>query len=360
MIDYYAAIRSRNQKRSRLSRIFRNFLFILLLLAIYIGYQAYKSFYSSNIWLNGKKMAFIYIPTKASYDDVKAILYLNGLIVNRNSFEWMARIKQYASHIKPGRYKISEGMNNSALINKLRSGNQDAVNLVFNNIRNKEQLAGRISKEIEADSASIINLLNDSLFVANFGMTPRNVITLFIPNTYQVYWNITANDFVERMAKEYKKFWNESRKGKLGEIRLSRTEVMTLASIVEKETNRNDEKPDVAGVYINRLHNGWLLQADPTLVFALGDFSIKRVLNEYKRINSPYNTYMYIGLPPGPICLPSISSIDAVLNYRKHNYMYFCAREDFSGYHNFAVNAEQHQLNANRYQQALNKRNIMK
>jgi UPF0755 protein len=360
MTDYYAAIRRRNQKRSRFSRIFRNFLFILLLVAMYMGYLLYHSFYASNVWLNGKKSTYIYIPTKANFEDVKAILYLNGLIVNRNSFEWMARIKQYPGHIRPGRYKIIEGMNNSSLINKLRSGNQDAVNLVFNNIRNTEQLAGRISKEIEADSASIIRLLNDSLYVAKFGMTPRNVITLFIPNTYQVYWNITANDFVERMAKEYKKFWNDSRKNKLTEIRLTRTEVMTLASIVEKETNRNDEKPDVAGVYINRLHNGWLLQADPTLVFALGDFSIKRVLNEYKRINSPYNTYMYIGLPPGPICLPSISSIDAVLNYRKHNYMYFCAREDFSGYHNFAVNAEEHQLNANRYQQALNRRKIMK
>jgi UPF0755 protein len=360
MIDYYAAIRRRNQKRSRFNRIFRNFLLILLLAAVYIGYEAYKSFYASNVWLNGQTSAYVYIPTNANYNDVKSILYLNGLIVNRNSFEWMARLKQYPAHIKPGRYKIVDGMSNSALINKLRSGNQDAVNLVFNNIRNKEQLAGRISKEIEADSNSIIKLLNDSLYVAGFGMTPRNVITLFIPNTYQVYWNITAKDFVERMAKEYKKFWNNNRKAKLTEIRLTRTEVMTLASIVEKETNKNDEKPDVAGVYINRLHNGWLLQADPTLVFALGDFSIKRVLNEYKRINSPYNTYMYIGLPPGPICLPSISSIDAVLNYRRHNYMYFCAREDFSGYHNFAVTAEEHQLNANKYQQALNRRNIMK
>ena len=360
MTDYYAAIRRRNKKRSRFSRIFRNLLLILLILALYTGYQAYKSFYASNVWLNGQKSTFVYIPDKASYEDVKAILYLNGLIVNRNSFEWMARIKQYPAHVRPGRYKIVEGMNNSALINKLRSGNQDAVNLVFNNIRNSEQLAGKISKEIEADSASIINLLNDSLYVAKFGMTPRNVITLFIPNTYQVYWNITANDFVERMAKEYKKFWNNSRKAKLSEIRFTRTEVMTLASIVEKETNRNDEKPDVAGVYINRLHKGWLLQADPTLVFALGDFSIKRVLNEYKRINSPYNTYMYIGLPPGPICLPSISSIDAVLNYRKHNFMYFCAREDFTGYHNFARTLEQHNRNAQKYQRALSRAGIMK
>ena len=360
MKDYYAGIRRKNKKRSIFNRFLRNFLLLVIILAAYAGYYAYHSFYSSNVWLGGKSSVYVFIPTHSNFEEVKSILYQNGLIVNRKSFEWMAQVKKYPSHIRPGRYKIVDGMSNSNIINKLRSGNQDAVKLVFNNIRNKEELAGRISQEIEADSTSIIKLLNDSNYVAALGMTPRNVITLFIPNTYEVYWNITAKDFVERMAQEYKNFWNKSRVAKLSEIRLNRTEVMTLASIVEKETNRDKEKPDVAGVYINRLHKNWLLQADPTLVFALGDFSIKRVLNEYKKINSPYNTYMYLGLPPGPICLPSISSIDAVLNYRKHNYMYFCAREDFSGYHNFAVDAEGHALNASRYQQALNQRNIMK
>lgn len=341
-------------------RFVRNILLILVIIAAYVGYHAYRSFYGSNVWVAGKSSTYIYIPTNANFDQVKTILYHNGLIINRNSFEWMAQLKRYPTHIRPGRYRIVDGMSNSGLINKLRSGNQDAVKLVFNNIRNKEELAGRISKEIEADSTSIIRLLDDSNYVATMGMTPRNVITLFIPNTYEVYWNITAKDFVERMAQEYKKFWSDSRVAKLTEIRLSRIDVMTLASIVEKETNRDKEKPDIAGVYLNRLHQGWLLQADPTLVFALGNFSVKRILNEYKRINSPYNTYMYLGLPPGPICLPSISSIDAVLNYHKHNYMYFCAREDFSGYHNFAVDAEGHARNAARYQQALNQRNIMK
>lgn len=359
MKDYYGGIRRRNKKRTMLNRIVRNLLLIVIIFASYVGYYAYRSFYASNVWLEGKPLTYIFIPTNANYKEVKSLLYKKGLIVNRNSFEWIAKFKRYPSHIRPGGYKIVAGMSNSSLINKLRSGNQDPIKLVFNNIRHKEDLAGRISKEIEADSTAIIMLLNDSIYVATMGMTPRNVITLFIPNTYEVYWNITAKDFVERMAIEYKKFWNEARVAKLAELRLSRTEVMTLASIVEKETNRDKEKPDVAGVYLNRLHQGWLLQADPTLVFALGDFSIKRVLNEYKRINSPYNTYMYLGLPPGPICLPSISSIDAVLNYHKHNYMYFCAREDFSGYHNFAVDAEGHALNAARYQQALNRRNIM-
>jgi len=360
MKDYYAGIRRRNKKRSLLNRILRNLLLIIIIFSAYAGYYAYRSFYTSNVWLEGKSPAYIYIPTNANFAKVKSILYQKGLIVDRNSFEWMAQLKKYPSHIRPGRYKIEKSMSNASLINKLRSGNQEAVNLVFNNIRNKEELAGRISKEIEADSISVIKLLNDSNYVATLEMTPRNVITLFIPNTYEVYWNITAKDFVERMVREYRKFWNEARVAKLDEIRLNRTEVMTLASIVEKETNREKEKPDVAGVYINRLHRGWLLQADPTLVFALGDFSVKRVLNEYKSINSPYNTYKYVGLPPGPICIPSISSIDAILNYRKHNYMFFCAREDFSGFHNFAVDAAGHASNAARYQKALNRRNIMK
>lgn len=360
MKDYYGVARRRNKKRSILNRILRNFLLLLIIAAAGVGYYIYHSFYSANVWVEGKSPTYVYIPTHSTFEQVKSILYHNGLIINRRSFEWAAEFKRYPNHVRPGRYRIVNGMSNTSLINKLRAGNQDAVQLIFNNIRNKEELAGRISKEIEADSTSIISLLKDSVYVASLGMTPRNVLTLFIPNTYQVYWNITAKSFVDRMAEEYKKFWNAARVAKLTEIRLNRTEVMTLASIVEKETNRDKEKPDIAGVYINRLHMGWLLQADPTLVFALGDFSIKRVLNEYKRINSPYNTYMYLGLPPGPICLPSISSIDAVLNYRRHNYMYFCASEDFSGYHNFAVDAEGHARNASRYQKALNQRNIMK
>jgi UPF0755 protein len=242
----------------------------------------------------------------------------------------------------------------------LRAGKQDPVKLVFNNIRTKQELAGNISAQIEADSVSILTKLDDNNYLKQFGFTSQNVMSMFIPNTYEVYWNITAEKFMERMFKENKAFWNEKRIQKLKEIRLTQLEAYTLASIVEKETNQNDEKPDVAGVYINRLRDGWLLQADPTLVFALGDFSIKRVLNVYKTINSPYNTYMYLGLPPGPICLPSISSIDAVLNFRQHKYMYFCAREDFSGYHNFAVTLDQHLLNAAKYQQALDKQGIKK
>jgi UPF0755 protein len=203
-------------------------------------------------------------------------------------------------------------------------------------------------------------LLNDPDYVKKFGFTTENIISMFIPNTYEVYWDIPAEKFMERMNKEYTSFWTDQRKARLKAIGLTQLQAITLASIVEKESNKNDEKPDIAGVYMNRYKQGWLLQADPTLVYAMGDFTIKRVLNAYKKIDSPYNTYKYAGLPPGPICLPSISSIDAVLNYRQHNYMYFCAREDFSGYHNFAVTMNEHLVNAARYQQALDRQGIMK
>jgi UPF0755 protein len=287
-------------------------------------------------------------------------LYKNGTIIHRASFEQLAEIMKYPEHIKTGHYILKEGMNNKQIITKLRAKKQDPVMLVFNNIRIKEELAGHIAEQLETDSVTLLKLLNDPEYLKKFGFTTDNVISMFIPNSYEVYWDITAEKFMERMNKEYKTFWTDKRKARLAAINLTELQAITLASIVEKESNKNDEKPDVAGVYMNRLRDGWLLQADPTLVYALGDFSIKRVLNVYKTIDSPYNTYKYFGLPPGPICLPSIASIDAVLNYRQHNYMYFCAREDFSGYHNFAVTMNEHLLNAAKYQQALNEKGIMK
>lgn len=360
MTNYYSNRMKRDKRRSR-RRVIIMFLFTILLIGgLAATYLGYRMLYKPNVWLDGQASMAFNIRSGATWQEVKQMLYKNGTIVHRASFEQLAAIMKYPGHIKPGHYLIKEGMDNRQIITKLRAGKQDPVKLVFNNIRIKEELAGHISEQIEADSLSLLNLLNDTVYLKNLGFTPENVISMFIPNTYEVYWNITAEKFVERMHKEYKAFWNDKRKARLAEIRLTELEAMTLASIVEKETNQNDEKPDVAGVYMNRLKQGWLLQADPTLVYALGDFSIKRVLNVYKTINSPYNTYMYIGLPPGPICLPSVASIDAVLHYRQHNYMYFCAREDFSGYHNFAVTLNEHEINAQRYQQALNQKGIVK
>ncbi len=204
-----------------------------------------------------------------------------------------------------------------------------------------------------------MGLMKNETFLKSYGFDSDNCMALFIPNTYEFYWNTSSKMFVERMASEYKKFWNPSSKSRrLLKLNFTQTQVSVLASIVEQETSKNDEKRHIAGVYINRYKKGWKLEADPTLIFAVGDFTIRRVLNIHKEIDSPYNTYLYTGLPPGPICIPSISAIDAVLNYEKHEYMFFCAKDDFSGYHSFAKNYSDHLLNARRFQNELNRRKI--
>jgi len=360
MPNYYSSRIKREKRRSLRKQIILAIFAILIIGGAIIGYLGYRMVYQPNVWLDGQSSFAFNIKSGSNWDDVKKMLYKNGTIVHRASFEQLASIMKYPDHIKSGHYILKEGMSNKQIITKLRSKQQDPVQLVFNNIRIKQELAGHVAEQLEIDSVTLLKLLNDADYLKKFGFTTDNVISMFIPNTYEVYWDITAEKFMERMHKEYIAFWNDKRKARLKEIGLTELQAITLASIVEKESNQNDEKPDVAGVYMNRLKQGWLLQADPTLVYALGDFSIKRVLNVYKTIDSPYNTYKYFGLPPGPICLPSISSIDAVLNYRQHNYMYFCAREDFSGYHNFAVTMNEHLANAAKYQQALDQRGIMK
>ncbi len=251
-------------------------------------------------------------------------------------------------------------MNNLELLKMLRSGKQLPVNLVFNSIRTREQFAERISEQIEPAKDSLLYLMRDEKFLSPLDVDSNTVLTLFIPNTYQFFWNTSGRQFVRRMKTEHDKFWNAERKQKALQLGLQPAQVTVLASIIEQETQRDDEKPVIAGVYLNRLKKKLNLQADPTLVYALGDFSIKRVLSEYKKIDSPYNTYKYAGLPPGPICIPSIISIDAVLNRFPHNYLYFCARDDFSGYHVFASTYAQHQVNARRFHKALNQRGILK
>jgi UPF0755 protein len=232
------------------------------------------------------------------------------------------------------------------------------VRLVFNNIRTKQELADRIGEQIEASSFTILNLLNDNDYIKSIGFNSYNVLSMFVPNTYELYWNTSADKFLQRMKKEYDKFWTPDKLLKARNMKFTPVQVSIMASIVQQESIKEDEKPTIAGVYMNRYHKNWKLEADPTLVYALGDFSVNRILNVYKTIDSPYNTYMYAGLPPGPICLPTISSINAVLNYVRHDYFYFCAKDDFSGYHAFAATYAQHQLNARRFQQALNRRGI--
>ena len=325
-------------------------------------YELYARVYQPNVvFPENTKEKYIYITTDADFLTVVKVLSENGLLINSNSFEWLAKQKKYTNNIKPGRYKIDRALNNNELVNLLRSGKQTPIKVTFNNLRTKEQLAGRIANQIEADSFSILSYITDTVFQQKLGLNNNNIACLFIPNTYEFYWNTSAEQFVNRMLKEYKSFWDPTRKAKADKIKLNYYEVAALASIVEKEQNiKIDERPEIAGLYLNRIKKKMKLESDPTLIFALGDFSIKRVLNKDKKVDSPFNTYKHKGLPPGPICIPSINAIDAVLNASSHKYIFMCAKEDFSGYHNFAKTYAKHLVNARKYQKALNKRKIMR
>ena len=350
--------KKKNDKRTRFTVFL--VLGILLIFALAFGYWAYRTVMSPNVQTPDGKEAVIFIHTGSDYEDVKSTLAEGHYLANEQSFNWVAQRKGLPENIRPGRYVLKNGMSNNQLVNMLRGGLQSPINVTFNNMHDVDQLAGRISKQIEADSVSISELLHNEDYIRQLGFDKYTIPALFLPDTYQFYWNTNAEGFVARMFQEYNKFWNEERQQQAQQIGLSPIKVSTLASIVNKETNMSDEMPRVAGVYLNRLKSNWLLQADPTLVFALNDYSIKRVLNVHKEIESPYNTYKYTGLPPGPICIPSIAAVKAVLNAEQHHYYYFCAKEDFSGYHNFAKTLAEHNRNAAKYQQALNQRGIMK
>ncbi|MCL1821271.1 MAG: endolytic transglycosylase MltG [Prolixibacteraceae bacterium] len=308
---------------------------------------------------NVKTDYIIYIAQDADYQAVFQDLIENDALHNVKAFKWVAKKKEYEKYVKPGRYHLKQGMNTNEIVNMLRGGIQEPVDVTFNNIRFPHQLAGAVSKYLRTDSLDFIVLFNPQT-AGEYGFTEETFMAMFIPNTYEFYWTTSAREFADRMKKEYDRFWNDDRKTKARMAGLTECEVATLASIVQEETNKNDEKQRVAGVYINRLKKRMPLQADPTIKFALGDFSIKRVLTAHLEMDSPYNTYLYAGLPPGPITFPEISSLEAVLNFENHNYLYFCAKEDFSGYHNFARTLAEHNRNANKYRQALNERNIFR
>jgi UPF0755 protein len=314
--------------------------------------------FSPNVEIGNKETLSLYIPTGATYSEVIGLLEISGAIKNPDNFKWLAEKKGYPDKVKPGHYQLKDGMSNNELVNMLRSGLQTPVRLTFSNVRNKQHLAGIVSNTIEADSAVLLNLLNDNNVLSDFGFDTATVYAMIIPNTYEMWWNTNAYEFLERMHMEYENFWNKDRKEKARQAGLSPVEVATLASIVDEETVREDEKPVVAGLYINRLKRNMRLQADPTIKFVIGDFSINRVLSRDLKIDSPYNTYIYAGLPPGPIRFPSVSGIEAVLNYEKHDYLYMCARDDFSGYHNFAKTLQEHNINAAKYRRALRERRI--
>lgn len=331
---------------------------ILVMSLVLIGYNFYKKLFKGNIADANTEDQYLHIPTGSSFDDVLDILEKEKLLLDRETFEWTAEMLEYTNDVKAGRYEIRKNMSNSELISLLKSGKQSPVRLTFNNLRLKAEFAGLIGKSLEPDSTEIMALLEDESFLEPYGFNRETVYTMFIPNTYELFWNTDAESFFKRMHQEYQRFWDEERLAKAKEVGLSPMEVSILASIVDQETMQDSEMPVIAGVYLNRLKNNQRLEADPTVVFAGGDFSVKRVQGEMLSNNSPYNTYKYKGLPPGPISMASIAATDAVLNYKKHNYFYFCAKEDFSGFHNFSETYEQHKIYAKRFRDALNKRNI--
>jgi len=327
------------------------FLFTTVLL-ISFAFYGFQIVYSPNILLEKSRREII-IPRDADFKEVQRLLYEEGYVNDLVSFSFLAKLMNYDKNIKPGRYILEGDMTNIQAIRLLRSGNRTPVNITFHNARLLKDLGPKITANLmmteEEFNAGLLWFIDNN----DYGFTADNLISMFIPNTYEVYYNITAEALLTRLAEEYTNFWNEQRQAKATELGMNKVEISTLASIVQEENARNDEKPVIAGLYINRLEKGIALQADPTLKFALKDFSLKRILNVHKEVDSPYNTYKYPGLPPGPINVPEISSIDAVLNYEKHEYIYMCAKEDFSGYHNFAVNYEDHMVNARKYQRAL-------
>lgn len=321
-------------------------------LLITFTFYIYQIVYTANILTERDDRMFI-IRKGYTFRQVQEDLGKGGFVNDMVSFSLVARLMDYDKEIQPGRFLLRRNMTNIQAIRVLKSGQQEAVKITFTNVRLISELAEKITKNTGVRPEEFDDAVDDFVENNKDGFTKENVISLFIPNTYEVYFNVLPEDLVGRMNSEYKKFWTEERQAKAKKLGLTPIEVSTLASIVQAETVKKEEAPIIAGLYINRLKNDIPLQADPTLVFASGDFGLKRVLNQHKEIDSPYNTYKYAGLPPGPINMPQISTIDAVLNYQQHKYIYMCAREDFSGYHNFANTLNEHNKNARKYQTAL-------
>ena len=301
---------------------------------------------------------FVYIDEKQEYDDLITQLKKNAYLKNSELFTSLASAMKYPENMKPGKYEIKPDMSYWDAIRMFRSGAQVPINLTFNNIRLKKDFAERIGTQLMFDSAVLLEKLNDETVCQSLGLDTTTILTLFIPNTYEMYWTVSVDKFLERMKNEHTRFWNTERLAKAQSINLTPAEVCILASIVEEETAVRAEFPVVAGLYLNRLKKGMLLQADPTVKFAVGDVTLRRILFKHLEVESPYNTYRNPGLTPGPIRVPSIHTIDGVLNYQKHSYLYMCAKEDFSGTHNFAVTLREHNENARKYQSALNRNNI--
>ena len=339
---------------------------LLLIVALGLVFMASFSFYVYKVMFKSntsfeEDSVFIFIKTGTTYDEL--LFDMKSYLKNIDDFDVLAKRKKY--FVKPGKYIIKKDMNNNDIVNSIRSNNI-TVNVIFNNIKNLNDLAGKVSNQIEADSLSFLNSF-DSEFFSNKGFNKENILSMYIPNSYNFFWNTSAERFNERMFEEYTRFWGDNnRVEKANKLKLSKKEVIILASIVNEESKENSELPRIAGVYLNRLKDNWKLQADPTVKFAaykLDQYKntiIRRVLNKHLRINSPYNTYRNYGLPPGIISMPSIQAVDAVLNYEKHNYYFFAADPRRPGFHSFARSLSEHKKNARLFHKDLNKKGIRK
>lgn len=337
-------------------------IFILILIGVilaggFVGYNKYRQVFSPNVPLTIEE-ELINIPSNAGFEDVVDLLNEKGLLIDEDGFRWVAEKMKYQNgSVKAGKYRINPGMSNRALVGLLRSGRQEPVRVTIRAVRSLEMLAGLASRELEFDSSALVEYLLDE-WLPGSSYTRDNALSLFIPNTYEFYWNTSPKQFIARMQKEHDRFWSGKRTELAEALGLTPAEVYALASIVERETQDAAEKPRIAGVYLNRLEKGMLLQADPTVIFAQNDFTIKRVLKKHLEIDSPFNTYKYTGLPPGPIYMPTIQTIDATLNAEDHKYIYFCVNPEKPGTHAFASTLNGHLRNARRYQQWANRNGI--
>jgi UPF0755 protein len=352
--------RGKTKSKSKSRAYISTFIGIIVIIGLILSYRYFKMALMPNVLLDSPKQeVYFYVPTGSEYDDVIRLLKRKNIVRNINSFEWLARKVDYPKNIHPGRYLIKKNMSNFELVRILRSGRFNIpVKLVINEFESIADLASFISEQLEIDSTELMKYLMRPQFLKEHGLNRQSVLCLFVPNTYEFYWNTKLEKFMGTMISEYGSFWNKSRLQKAQELELKPVEVSILASIVQKETIKQDEMGKIAGVYLNRLRRGMKLQADPTIKFLIRNRKVHRVYRGDLDISSAYNTYQNYGLPPGPICMPYVSTIDAVLDAEKHNYLYFCAESDLSGYHVFSSTYQQHSKYAEQYRRALNKRDI--
>lgn len=338
-------------------KIVATFMIVFAVMLSSFAFYTYQLLYTPNFQID-REDRLLDVPRGTTFKQLQNRLYDEGYVNDLVAFSFLARVKNLDESLKAGMYLIRKDMSNMEVVNMLLRGTQEPVKLTFSNARMVGDLASVLTRTLEMDSAELAPYLLSDSVARLYGFDAQNFISMFLPNTYEVYWTVRPMDLLDRMKLEYDRYWNEDRKRLADSIGLTPQEVATLASIVDWETNKMDEAPRLAGVYMNRLKRGIPLQADPTVVFAVGDFSIRRVLKKHTELDSPYNTYMYPGLPPGPIMLPSIASVEAVLHHEAHKYLYFCAKDDFSGYHAFAKTLIEHNQNALKFQNALNQERI--